>query len=167
MERDRLRMRRRQHARQRARDAHAPGPPLRTAFLGALALTPSSTYSGAAAPVPLLIAAAALAGTQAAVFNVLHNTTLQTHVPEHLVSRIASVNMLGSLAAVPLGLGLAGPLAQATSPRTVLTAAAVLAILSTITVLYIPDVRDLAEPASAPDGAPAPPTRPAAQIKSQ
>jgi hypothetical protein len=142
VERDRLRMRRRQHARQRARDAHAPGPPLRTAFLGALALTPSSTYSGAAAPVPLLIAAVALAGTQAAVFHVLHNATLQTHVPEHLVSRIASVNMLGSLVAVPLGLGLAGPLAQATSPRTVLTAAA-------------------------PDGAPVPTTGPAAQIESR
>jgi len=86
--------------------------------------------------------AVALAGTQAAVFNVLHNATLQTHVPEHLVSRIASVNMLGCLVAVPLGLGLAGPLAQATSPRTVLTAAA-------------------------PDGAPVPTTGPAAQIESR
>jgi MFS family permease len=126
---------------------------------------------GAAAPVPVLIVTAALAGTQAAVFNVLHNTTLQTHVPEHLVSRVASVNMLGSLAAVPLGL--AGPLAQATSPRTVLTAAAVLAILAilailgAITVLCIRDVRDLAEPASAPDGAPPPTTGPAAQIESR
>jgi predicted MFS family arabinose efflux permease len=110
---------------------------------------------------------AALAGTQAAVFNVLHNTTLQTHVPEHLVSRIASVNMLGSLAAVPLGLGLAGPLAQATSPRAVLTAAAVLAILGTITVLCIRDVRDLAAPASAPEGASAPTTGLGAQIESR
>ena len=123
---------------------------------------------GAAAPVPVLIVTAALAGTQAAVFNVLHHTTLQTHVPEHLVSRVASVNMLGSLAAVPLGL--AGPLAQATSPRTVLTAAAVLAILAilgTITVLCIRDVRDLAEPATAPDGAPATTTGPPAQIQSR
>ena len=143
-----------------------PAHPLRAAFLGALALTPFLYLLGAAAPVPLLIVTAALAGTQAAVFNVLHNTTLQTHVPEHLVSRIASVNMLGSLAAVPLGLGLAGPLAQATSPRTVLTAAAVLAILGTITVLCIRDVRDLAEPASAPHGAPAPTTGAAAQIES-
>jgi hypothetical protein len=75
--------------------------------------------------------------------------------------------MLGSLAAVPLGLGLAGPLAQATSPRTVLTAAAVLAILGTITVLCIRDVRDLAEPASAPDRAPAPIKGRAEQIESQ
>jgi MFS family permease len=144
-----------------------PAHPLRAAFLGALALTPFLYLLGAAAPVPVLIVTATLAGTQAAVFNVLHNTTLQTHVPEHLVSRVASVNMLGSLAAVPLGLGLAGPLAQATSPRTVLTAAAVLAILGTITVLCIRDVRDLAEPASAPDRAPAPIKGRAEQIESQ
>ena len=144
-----------------------PAYPLRTAFLGALALTPFLYLLGAAAPVPVLIVTAALAGTQAAVFNVLHNTTLQTHVPEHRVSRIASVNMLGYLAAVPLGLGLAGPLAQATSPHTVLTAAAVLTILGTITVLCIRDVRDLAEPALAPDGAPVPTTGLGAQIESR
>ena len=76
-------------------------------------------------------------------------------------------NIPGSLAAVPLGLGLAGPLAQATSPRTVLTAAAVLTILGTITVPCIRDVRDLAEPASAPDGAPVPTTGLGAQIESR
>jgi hypothetical protein len=112
----------------------------------------------------VLTVTAALTGTQATVFNVLHNTTQQTHVPEHLVSRVASVNMLGSIAAVPLRLGLAGPLAEATSPRTVLTAAA---IRGTITVLCIRDVRDLAEPASAPDGAPAPTAGSAAQIESR
>lgn len=120
-----------------------PAHPLRVAFLGAVGLSPFLYLLGAAAPVPVLVATAALAGAQAAVFNVLHSTTLQTHVPEHLVSRVASVNMLGSLVAVPLGLGFAGPLAQATSSRTVLTAAAVLAVLGTVAVLCVRDVRDL------------------------
>lgn len=123
-----------------------PARPLRAAFLAALALSPFLYLLGAAAPVPVLVVAAAAAGTQAAVFNVLHGTTLQTHVPEQLVSRVASVNLLGSLAAVPLGLAIAGPLAQATSPRAILTAAAALAVLGTIAVLCIRDVRDLTEP---------------------
>jgi hypothetical protein len=59
------------------------------------------------------------------------------------VSRVASVNILGSLAAVPLGLGLAGPLAQATSSRTVLAVGGGFAVLGTLAVLLVPDARRL------------------------
>ncbi|MDT5024143.1 MAG: hypothetical protein QOE61_569 [Micromonosporaceae bacterium] len=125
-----------------------PRHPLRAAFAAAVALSPFLFLLAAAAPVPALAIAAAMAGAQASVFNVFHGTTLQTHVPEHLVSRIASVNMLGTLAAVPLGLSLAGPLAQATTTHTVLTVGGCFAVLGTLAVLLIPDVRQLAHPPS-------------------
>ena len=120
-----------------------PRHPLRTAFLAALALVPFLALLAVAAPVPVLVAASTAAGAQAAVFNVLHGTVLQTCVPERLVSRVASVNLVGTLAAVPLGLALAGPLADATSPRTVLVAAAVLVVAGTGAVLLVRDVREL------------------------
>jgi hypothetical protein len=122
-----------------------PRYPLRAAFGVALALSPFLLLLGAAAPVPVLTAAAVLAGGQASVFNVFHGTTLQTHVPERLVSRIASVNLLGTLAAVPLGLGLAGPLAAATSAGAVLTAGACFAVAGTLAVLLGPAVWSLTE----------------------
>jgi hypothetical protein len=113
------------------------------AFTVARALSPLLLLLGAAAPVPVLAASAVLAGGQASVFNTFHGTTLQTHVPVHLVSRIASVNLLGTLATVPIGLSPAGPLAQATSSRAVLTAGGLLAVLGTLAVLAAPDVRGL------------------------
>ena len=122
---------------------HAPDRPLRTAFTGALALAPFLLLLAQAAPVPLLVAAAVAAGGQAAVFNVLHTSVLQTHVPAHLVSRVASVNLLGSLSAVPLGLALTGPLAELTSPRAVLTSAAACAVAGTLAVLAVREVRHL------------------------
>jgi len=126
----------------------SPQHPLRTGFLGALGLLPFLCLLADAAPVPVLVASAVAAGLQATVFNVLHQSTLQSCVPEHLVSRVVSVNQLGSLAAVPLGFALAGPLAQATSPRLVLTVAAGLAGTITLAILCIRDVRNLTAPAS-------------------
>ena len=58
--------------------------------------------------------------------------------------------MLGSLAAVPLGLALSGPLAQATSPGAVLTGAAILATVGTAAVLLVRQVRELEQPNAAP-----------------
>ncbi len=120
-----------------------PRHPLRAAFTAALALSPFLFLLGSAAPVPALVVTAALAGGQASVFNLFHSSTLQTHVPEHLVSRISSVSQLGSLAAVPLGLSLAGMVAQATITRAVLTVGGCFAILGTQAVLLVGDVRRL------------------------
>lgn len=126
----------------------SPQYPLRTAFLGALGLLPFLYLLAGAAPVPVLAASAAVAGLQAAVFNVLHQSTLQSCVPQRLVSRVVSVNQLGSLAAVPLGFALVGPLAQATSARLVLTVAAALTGAITLAVLCVRSIRNLTRPAS-------------------
>ena len=92
----------------------------------------------------MLVVAALIAGAQASVFNIFHGTTLQTLVPPALVSRVASVHLLGASAAVPLGLSLTGPTAQATSAEAVLCGAGCFAIVGTLAVLLVPDVRRLA-----------------------
>lgn len=120
-----------------------PRHPLRTAFSGVFALSPFLYLLGTAAPLPAIVTAAAAAGTQASIFNTLHISTLQAHVPDHLVARVISVNTLGALAALPLGLALIGPIAQATSPRAVLTGAGLLTALATAIVLLVKQVRDL------------------------
>jgi MFS family permease len=120
-----------------------PSRPLRTAFAGAFALSPLLFLLALAAPVPALALAAILAGVQASIFNLLHNTTLQTNIPAPFVARVSSVNMLGSLVVVPAGLGLVGPISDATSPRAVLVAAACSAVIATVAVLLVPEVRHL------------------------
>ncbi len=120
-----------------------PTHPLRAAFTGAFDLSPLLVLLALAAPVPVLALAAIGAGARAAAFNLLYTTTLQTAVSAPFVARVASVNMLGSLVAVPIGLATVGPVADATSPRLVLLGAAVAVIATTSTVLLVPDVRRL------------------------
>jgi len=125
----------------------SPQHPLRAGFLAVLGLLPFLYLLAAAAPVPVLVASAVVARLRATVYNVLHQTTLQSRVPEHLVSRIVSVKQLGSLAAVPLRLALAGPLSRATSARLARTVAAGLTATITLAVLPIRDVRTVITPA--------------------
>ncbi|MFD8564759.1 hypothetical protein ACWDOR_41850 [Streptosporangium canum] len=84
--------------------------------------------------------AAFLAGLELVIYNVLQTSTIQRHVPEHLIARASSVVTLGSLAAAPLGMGLAGPAAQVFGSGPVLAAGAVLATLITVTALFVPSV---------------------------
>jgi MFS family permease len=121
-----------------------PRYPLRVAFAGAVALSPLMFLLAQSAPVTAVAVAGVAAGAQASIFNVFHGTTLQSHIPDGLVSRINAVNALGGLAAVPLGLSLAGAAAAATSTGTVLAVAGAFAVAGTAAVLLVPDVRNLA-----------------------
>ena len=58
---------------------------------------------GLGAPVPVLAAAAFVAGLGAGLFGIAWETSLQEHVPAHALSRVASYDALGSYIAIPLG----------------------------------------------------------------
>lgn len=120
-----------------------PRHPLRAGITAAFAFSPLLVLLALAAPMPALAIAAVAAGGQASLVNLLHATTLQTNIPAPFVARVASVNMLGSLVAVPIGLGAVGPIAEATSRQAVLLAAAIAAGAATTAVLLVPDVRHL------------------------
>jgi MFS family permease len=65
-------------------------------------------------------------GVGFALFDVLWNTTMAEQIPPHALSRASAYEWMGSLALLPVGYLLAGPVADATSTETVLVGGAIL-----------------------------------------
>jgi len=120
-----------------------PRYPLRAAFIGFLIGTPALVAAVAAhAPVPAIVAVALIDGGTGTFFNTVWFTALQREVPPEELSRVSSWDYLGSLALLPLGQAVSGPIAAAIGLSTTLFAAAGLAILMLLTVLAVPAVRN-------------------------
>ncbi|MGI9113080.1 MAG: MFS transporter [Gaiellaceae bacterium] len=90
-----------------------------------------------------IAALAFFAGLGIEIFSLLWNTTVQQEVPPAKLSRVYSYDALGSLALVPLGLALAGPIADQIGVRATLWGAAAIGITVTIAVLFVSEVRTL------------------------
>ncbi|MEV1175584.1 hypothetical protein AB0J09_45065, partial [Nonomuraea sp. NPDC049784] len=117
-----------------------PSRPVGATLVVFLLMTPLPALLAAPAGLGLLMPAAFLAGLEVVVYNVLQTTTIQRHVPDHLIGRTSSVVTLGALVAAPLGMAVAGPAAQTFGSGTVLAASAVMAILITVATLLVPSV---------------------------
>jgi hypothetical protein len=87
-----------------------------------------------------------LCGMASDILGVLWVTTIQREIPEHVISRVSSYDLLASLSFAPLGLLIAGPLAAATSPRAALLGCAALVATVTLVALTSPAVRQLRAP---------------------
>jgi MFS family permease len=120
--------------------------PERPLFVGTAALT-----TGA---IPLLclaslrstavIAAAFLvAGVALELFNTSWATALQEHVPIEKLSRVSSYDALGSFVFIPLGLSIAGPVADAIGLTHALWLAAAVDAGAILCALAVRDVRQL------------------------
>ena len=85
-----------------------------------------------AGPFAAVIALAFLAGLGFSLFEVWWETALVRHIPPHALSRVSAYDWMGSLALLPVGFAVAGPLAAALGARTVLGvgAAAAFAMLA-------------------------------------
>jgi hypothetical protein len=68
---------------------------------------------------------------------------MQQEIPADRLSRVYSYDALGSWALVPLGYAIAGPVSEALGTRTTLMSAAALSLVSTVAVLFVPEVRHL------------------------
>jgi predicted MFS family arabinose efflux permease len=122
-----------------------PRYPLRAAFVAFLIGGPALfALIAAHAPLWLIIVAAALDGGSGTLFNVLWFTALQSDVAASELSRVSSWDYLGSVALLPLGQGLAGPVAGAIGLSSTLYGAAGLILVLTVAVLAVPAVRDFA-----------------------
>jgi MFS family permease len=134
-----------------------PGRPLVAAFIlysgGALAL------AALAVPlrVPLIAAATAAYFGGIAAANIVWETTLQSAIPDEVLSRVSSYDWLVSLVFTPLGFTVAGPAAESLGRGTTLWIAASLTAGSTLLILTLPSVRQVR--AKAPLGADGPITR--------
>jgi MFS family permease len=92
---------------------------------------------------PAIAAAFLLAGLSLEVFNTTWTTVLQEHIPLEKLSRVTSYDALGSFVFIPLGLSVAGPVADAIGLEHALWLAAAVVAGSMLSALAVRDVREL------------------------
>jgi predicted MFS family arabinose efflux permease len=117
-----------------------------------LLLVGMGAFSVAALPIvflasvrstPVIAAGYFVAGVSLEIFSITWAMALQQQVPLDKLSRVSAYDALGSIVFVPLGLSLAGPVADAVGLTEALWLAAALGTVSTIAALAVRDVRDL------------------------
>ncbi|MFP3989883.1 MFS transporter [Streptomyces sp. E11-3] len=120
--------------------------PRRLLLAGTLCVFPLALPSAALA-VPVSAGALAavmfVSGVAIEVFSVAWMTALHQEIPEEKFSRVSAYDFFGSLAMVPLATALAGPAESAFGRGPALWACAVLVVVVTAAVLFVPDVRNL------------------------
>ncbi|MER7956580.1 MFS transporter [Streptomyces sp. NPDC096030] len=120
--------------------------PRRMLLVGTLGVFPIALPSAALA-VPLdvvgLSAAMFVSGVAIEVFGVAWMTTLHQEIPEEKLSRVAAYDWFGSTAMLPLSTALAGPAESVFGRSQALWGSAVLIVVVTALVLFVPDVRNL------------------------
>ncbi|MFF9899243.1 MFS transporter [Streptomyces longispororuber] len=89
-----------------------------------------------------VVAGYMLAGFAMMPFNTLLHTALQRQFAPSILGRVSSVDWLCSLALLPLGLAVIGPLADTVGRTTVLVVAAAVQLGAALLVLTVPGVRD-------------------------
>jgi predicted MFS family arabinose efflux permease len=95
------------------------------------------------APVAVIAAGAFVTGIGLEVFGVLWDTSLQQEIPRDRLSRVSSYDALGSFVCIPIGLSIAGPIADAIGVEATLYLAAGVVVVATALVLLVRDVRTL------------------------
>jgi MFS family permease len=120
-----------------------PERTLLAATLGFMLTIPFLLALSIPGPLAVVAAAAALAGIGIEVFSVLWDTTLQQEIAQEKLSRVSSYDALGSFVLTPLGLAVAGPVAQAAGTRETILGAAALSFTATLAVLASRDVRTI------------------------
>ncbi len=76
-----------------------------------------------------------LAGVQSGLFMVTWETALARHIPPASLSRVSSYDWMGSLALLPVGFVLAGPLASVLGARVVLGVGGAIGVVATLVTL--------------------------------
>jgi MFS family permease len=97
-----------------------PGRPLRAGLLLVLAWPVQDAVFALGAPVPLVVVCAFATGFGFSLMVIWWETALARHIPAHALSRVSSYDWMGSLALLPIGYAIAGPLANALGAQHVL-----------------------------------------------
>lgn len=117
--------------------------PMRTVVVAAFGLCLPLFLLAGPAQLWIIVAAAFCMVICADISGVLWDTGLQTHVPQESLSRVSAYDMFGSLALGPVGLAVAGPIADAIGVRETLIGAGGLIVLSCLAALLSAQVRNL------------------------
>jgi predicted MFS family arabinose efflux permease len=125
-----------------------PRRPLVLFGLAGIVISTPLAFLAAGVPVVPLAVVAAVAGGAMMLGNSVWESTLQRHIPEESLSRVAAYDWFGSSALYPVGLAVWGPLAAAIGIGSALWVAFALFLAGTAWFLALPDVRSVgAEPA--------------------
>jgi predicted MFS family arabinose efflux permease len=120
--------------------------PQRPLFVGTAALTTGAIpllFLASLRSAAAIAAAFLVAGVALELFNTSWATALQVHVPLEKLSRVSSYDALGSFVFIPLGLSIAGPIADAIGLTHALWLAAAVDLASMLSVLAVREVREL------------------------
>lgn len=109
---------------------YAPRHPLRAGFVWCLPWPATTVLFALGAPMALLVPLFTVAGVGLALFGIWWEVALAQRVPPHLLSRVSAYDWMGSLALLPLGYLLSGPLGEALGEPAVLAAGSGLALLA-------------------------------------
>lgn len=105
---------------------------------------------GVGPSIPVIAALEAVTGVAVALAFTLWETSLQAHVPQASLSRVSSYDYLLTAGLMPLGLAVAGPVAEMLGLRPTMYAMTLIGIAAALALLAIPAVRHLPAPTPAP-----------------
>jgi MFS family permease len=107
-----------------------PRYPVRMALLAMLLWPFAAMLYAAGITLAVVVPVAVVAGTGISLFDVWWLTALAERIPAEKLSRVTSYDWMVSLGLIPLGYGVAGPLAQALGAVEVMLAGSLLAIVA-------------------------------------
>jgi H+ antiporter protein len=118
-----------------------------TMLVAVLTLGVAMTIIAFLPPLPVILVLCAAVGFVYGPMAPIYNYVMQTRAPQHLRGRV--VGVMGSLAyaAGPLGLILAGPLADSAGLKTTFLALSIPMVVLGLVALRLPSLRDLDRPA--------------------
>jgi predicted MFS family arabinose efflux permease len=105
---------------------------------------------GSGLPVPLIAVIEFFAAIGVSCFFTLWETSLQEHIPEHALSRVASYDYLSSAGTMPLGALLAGPVSVALGIHETLALMSAIGVATALVILWLPSVRTLGRGTAVP-----------------
>jgi MFS family permease len=120
-----------------------PRYPMRTGMLLTLPWPAFFVVFAIGLPVALLVAVAFFAGLGIMLFGIWWETALAERVPPHMLSRVTAYDWMGSLALLPIGYVLAGPLGEALGATEVLAVGGAIALAALLCAFLVRDVRQL------------------------
>ena len=126
-----------------------PARPLFAGMLLVLAWPVQDMVFALGAPLALVVVCAFATGFGFSLLMIWWETALARHIPAAALSRVSAWDWMGSLALLPLGFLLAGPLAAAFGPRTVLGVGSAIGLILLLVGLIPRETRELGDFGSA------------------
>jgi MFS family permease len=120
-----------------------PRRPLLLGLVLTLFWPAQSLAFAAGAPLAVVIALAFASGAGFSLFEIWWQTALASHIPPQALSRVSSYDWMGSLALLPLGFALSGPVGSLLGDRVVLAGGAAISVVALLGALVPRSTRRL------------------------